>query len=389
MDTINLHDTTELWLPESGPIVLSLKDVLAFQALREIFPDDKKYCWATNRPLAELANNPCHGEDDPLLALYYEGGRPVAGLEVVRDRILFDGQSCEWMWFGNQLTLPEYRARGLMGALFDNVKAIADERGISIGGVGATPAGRASYLRNGFQFLGYAPRQCLIFQADRLVSGYLRNKSAAKFVSLLSNGLLRTQRAAVRVSLGPASDYHMTLTDEFNTDVSPLFDGDPRYPRFAREHQKMKWRWDRSVSRTEAGSRVYRLGFLRTRKGGELAGFLMLRCTEVCAPGGLPTKNLRVVTVVDWAARYGDQTARRALVSHAMRTAQELGGEVLEFTTSDSGLQSILLRRGFLKKGGYRLYYYGAKGTPFAGKEPRQLKDWWWNGCDPEDAFTW
>jgi hypothetical protein len=66
-----------------------------------------------------------------------------------------------------------------------------------------------------------------------------------------------------------------------------------------------------------------------------------------------------------------------------------MGGEILEFTTTDADLNAILRHRGLVKLGGYRLFYYGAKGTPFADREPDQLTGWWWNGCDPEDAFTW
>ncbi len=107
MDTDFSHDGARLQLPESGPVALSLSDMLRFQALRAAYPADERYHWNTNRPLAELAGNPCHGAAHPLLMLHYEGTRPVAGLEVIRDRILFDGQPYEWMWLGNQLTLPE------------------------------------------------------------------------------------------------------------------------------------------------------------------------------------------------------------------------------------------------------------------------------------------
>ncbi len=390
MDTNFSHDGPQLQLPESGPVALSLSDMLRFQALREAYPTDQRYHWTTNRPLAELAGNPCHGAADPLLMLHYEGGRPVAGLEAVRDRILFDGQPYEWMWLGNQLTLPECRGRGLMVSLFNTVKAIADERGISIGGAGTTPAGRASYLRNGFKFLGYAPRQCLILRANGLIAGYIPYKKLAKLCGLLSNGLLHAHRAAMQASLSESvSDFHWTLTEEFDADVSPLFDGDPRYPRFVREREKMQWRWNRSKGRRQIGKRDYRLGFLRAGRSGELAGFLMLRLAEMAAPGGLPVKRFRVVTVLDWAARYGDRTARRAVVSHAVRAAQAMGGEILEFTTTDTDLHSILRHRVFIGLGGYRMFYYGAKGTPFAEKEADQLGSWWWNGCDPEDAFTW
>ena len=80
---------------------------------------------------------------------------------------------------------------------------------------------------------------------------------------------------------------------------------------------------------------------------------------------------------------------RRALVSHAVCAASEMKGEVLEFCTTDRDLQFILRHRGFLRLGGYRMFYYGAKGTPIADKEPEQLGDWWWNGCDIEDTFAW
>ncbi len=101
------HDGARLQLPESGPVALSLSDMLRFQALRAAYPADERYHWNTNRPLAELSGNLCHGAADLLLMLHYEGTRPVAGLEAIRDRILFDGQPYEWMWLGNQLTLPE------------------------------------------------------------------------------------------------------------------------------------------------------------------------------------------------------------------------------------------------------------------------------------------
>ena len=151
----------------------------------------------------------------------------------------------------------------------------------------------------------------------------------------------------------------------------------------------MTWRWERSVARRVPKERDYRLGYLRARGSGELKGFLMLRRAPMERPGELPVETLGVVTVLDWAAPYGDRAARRALVAHGLASAQAMGGEIFEFTTTDADMQSILRARSFVKLGGYRMYYYGAKGTPLAAPDPERFVEWWWNGCDTEDAFTW
>ena len=377
-------------LPYSGPVALSLAEMREFLSLGEANPDDGRYRWRTNRPLAELEDNPCHEDADPVLMLYYADGRPVAGLEAVRDRILVDDQCHEWMWIGNQLTLSDYRGRGLMTSLFDMIKEIGDRRGISIGGAGTTPAGRASYLRNGFKFLGYAPRQSLLLRADNLVRAYLDFNPLATVGSRIANALVYTHGKVLQISLlAGSSDYRWQPADEFDIDVSPLFHSDPRCPRFMRDHEKMKWRWNRSKTRRAPPSRDYRLGFLKSSMDDELAGYLMLRLAEMDRPGGIPVDRLRVVTVLDWGARYQDRQAHRALVAQAVRTAIDMKGDVLEFSTTDRELQTILRHRGFVRLGGYRMFFYGARGTPFVDKDPDHFSHWWWNGCDPEDAFTW
>jgi hypothetical protein len=43
--------------------------------------------------------------------------------------------------------------------------------------------------------------------------------------------------------------------------------------------------------------------------------------------------------------------------------------------------QGILRHRGFIGLGGYRMFYYAAKGTPLVDKKPDELKSWVWNEC--------
>jgi len=370
-----------------GPTFVTLAGL---EELRARFADDPLFDWPGDPSLNGIRGNPHQRPDDPLVFVLYADGEPAAKVNSIRDAAVFGGESVPWMWVGNQVTRPAHRGKGLMSALFRYMFEVADERGINVGGAGTRPGGRAVYLKAGMTFWGLCPRRVLPLRVDPFVAHRVRGEGLAGALSALPNLALSGLRAGVELSLSAGSGGHrVRVLDEVDERIPSLFEDVEASPRFDRSLEKLRWRWGRCLARRAPPGRDYRLAAIESRTDGRLAGYLMLRAAAFDEPGGLPARDLRLATVLDWAVRGGGPAPARALVRAAIDLANEMGAHALDFGTSDAAMNALLARRGFLHQGGYRLFYRAAAGGPLAGRSPEDLSGFWWHGADPEDVFTW
>jgi len=343
----------------------------------------------TYRPLDELKANPFQGRNDPLTAIHYVDGTPVARMHTIHDEILLNGETCPWIWVGSLQTKETHQRQGLMSRLFAAVLDHARRKGAMVGGAGVTAGGRAAYHSAGLRLWGLAPRQLLLLRTGSFFKTQLGENKIASLAAAGPDALFRVYRWGVEKLLR-ASRQHFRLerSTEFHSNVEPLFASLGRYPRFSRSLAKMAWRWQRIYARRAPPERDCRLAFLYRHDSPELAGFFTLCSRRLDRPGGIPADGIKVATVLDWCVDHHQPLARAALASFVIEQALELDSEVLEFATTDPWMQAILKRHGFIRIGGYRLFFFAPENTPLAGKTPPDLPDFWWNGCDPEDSYT-
>lgn len=344
----------------------------------------------TYRPLEELRANPFHPSDAPLTFAYFVDGEAVARLHTIRDRVQLDGGQRDWIWVSSQLTLPSHRGRGLMSQILEEVLSTATRQGAWVGAPGVTPGGRAVYRKAGLGLVETAPRQVLPLRTDVFLMPYIGAVGIRKAVALMPDLLLKAQRGLISVSLGKAvQSFEVETPDSFGFDVQPLADTNPQFPRMSREQRKMQWRWERVCSRRNPPHRDYRLVTIRRKGAGDLAAFAILRLAKFDRPGGLKATDLRVVTILDWATGYHDALAKKALLNVIVGCALSMGADVLEFSTSDESMQSMLKLRGFLSVGHYRLFCHTGGVARIGETAGPSLSHFWWNGADAEDTYTW
>lgn len=318
-----------------------------------------------------VRGNPAARGHDPAVGVLLNDASVIARIRLFPAQCQLGDQTVRVHWGMDFLTAPEFRSRGAGFFLMRHILEWLDARGEFYAAYASSEEAIRVYKPLGMIHVGRTPRYLWPLRTQPILRTRLPHAVARMVAPTLDVGLGLAARGLGALQLPSNLDWEFEPRDTFGPDIDRL-EPPPNVVGWLPDSSSML-NWKLHSARGNRRRRVD-LDYVRHKRTGELAGYLLTRSIYVDELEGQPYKNFRILSLVDFRLAAGRPGLEHAVVRHLMAKARSHSADVLEAVTSDKAMTQALTSARFRVVGGHDFAYKGPKAH--GGALPSSPVEW-------------
>ena len=318
------------------------------------YDDPNGYLQSFRKDPRLIIENPHAKKDDPALILALDGQKVVGRLGLFAGELFYGGQNIRVYWLSEFAMEESYKATGVGGMILLRLLALR----MPLLACGAPSAELEKlYDRVGFIRLGPLRRFVRFYDTEVVARHFVGNKILARGLSVVVNLAFATFYSMKSRVRNHALTYRPIQS--FDNSICTLFSYEGRN-HCVRDPLTLNWVLKHNPAQAFL---IY--------DGATLLGYCVLKIMKFGGGGARNLPEMNMGTLLDY---YVADSSRKVLCDLLRFCVSRFEGECLdicEFQVCDEKLSDLCKEFGFIKAGGYRIFF-----KPGLGMTSHEARDW-------------